>query len=175
MAIISNDVQKVEHLLAAGLNPNSVVGHDYRDLSMLYLAALHGRPEILKILLGHGADIQVGGNNVATPLHAAAGAHIENLEVVKVLVANGADLNARNSRGQTAYDIAVLKGYTMITKYLLDCGADPNIRACRHELTYSPSILMLWLGTRVFKDGGKSHGRKDAASSRYFRSRLGIA
>ncbi len=127
-AIWSNDVQKVEHLIAAGANPNAKVPFDDRDLSMLYLAAGHGHLEIANVLLVHGADIQVGDNFGKTPLHAAATSSRPNLEVLKVLVRNGADLNARNSNGQTPLHCAVLQGDRMITRFLLTCGADPNVR-----------------------------------------------
>ncbi len=41
-----------------------------------------------------------------------------SLEVVKFLVENGADVNAKDDKGKTVLDIAREKEYTTIVKYL---------------------------------------------------------
>ncbi len=59
-------------------------------------------------------------------LHAAAlgGA----LEVAKVLLANHAEVDAKNSAGQTPLFAAAYKGDSEMVKLLLANGADPNLK-----------------------------------------------
>ena len=51
------------------------------------------RYEILELLLSFGADIQQHGHNDYTPLHYAAS--MEDIRAMELLLAHGADLNAR--------------------------------------------------------------------------------
>lgn len=62
-----------------------------------------------------------------TWLHIAATKN--QLEIAKVLVDNGAELNVRhNMTKATPLAQAALSGSTEVAKYLLDKGADPNIK-----------------------------------------------
>jgi hypothetical protein len=56
---------------------------------------------------------------------AASGGHTD---VVRLLLAKGADVNAKKYRGQTALMEAAENGHTDIVKILLDKGADVNVR-----------------------------------------------
>ena len=49
--------------------------------------------EILELLLSSGADVQQRGHNDYTPLHYAAA--MEDMRAMELLLAHGADLNAR--------------------------------------------------------------------------------
>ena len=84
-------------------------------------------------LLEHGADPNVAsyGNHEGqpqaqtgeTPLQrAAASGHRE--PVMRMLVAHGADVNARRADGATAYTLAVRAGNTSAAAYLVSVGAD---------------------------------------------------
>ena len=61
----------------------------------------------------------------------AEAASTGNLEILKYLHENGAEINSRNNYGNTALNLAFKKGIKDITKYLIDNGADIN-----EELSY---------------------------------------
>ena len=63
-----------------------------------------------------------------TPLHRAV--DNGNVEIVRILVNAGADLNIKSSRGSdpTPLHIAVQDGNAELVRILVDAGADPNIR-----------------------------------------------
>jgi ankyrin repeat protein len=64
----------------------------------------------------------VNGN---CPIHIAA--QNGHNDLVKLLINKKADLNTKNSKGNTAMHMAVGYDYYIAAKYLLDAGADPEI------------------------------------------------
>jgi uncharacterized protein len=91
----------------------------------LHLAAFFGQEDAAKLLLERGAEANVVSRNptiVVMPLHsAAAGAHPG---IVKLLLAAGADPNARQPDGFTALDAARQNGDDESAEALLAAGAN---------------------------------------------------
>lgn len=79
-------------------------------------------------------DIRLGEQKVplVTAVILRQGDSIEVADVVRTLVEHGADPNAgwtdNIEKGTTALMIAAESDYPIVTKALLDCGADPNVR-----------------------------------------------
>jgi ankyrin repeat protein len=92
----------------------------------VYEAAAHNHPELVKLLLDYGANINTCTNAGETPLHGAITAH--HLSMVKLLLDNDADINASLASGQTPLRLAVIKGYADIVELLLTRGALVNTR-----------------------------------------------
>jgi uncharacterized protein len=92
----------------------------------LGLAAFFGHPETVRLLLARGADVLQAARNAmrVQALHAAAAGR--HLEVVKLLVAAGAPVNAPQQDGWTPLHAAVEHGDLEMTRYLLAHGADPR-------------------------------------------------
>lgn len=64
----------------------------------LHRAAQKGRTDLARLLLDHGANVNIKGGGIEiTPLHWAAG----HVEVAKLLITNGADVNAKDKYGAT--------------------------------------------------------------------------
>jgi uncharacterized protein len=92
-AIYHSPLPFIRTLLEPGADPNY---QDHAGFPPLIAALSSGRPdryEIVEILLGFGADIQARGLNDWTPLHHAAAT--DDLDGIRLLVAHGADPNAR--------------------------------------------------------------------------------
>jgi hypothetical protein len=79
-------------------------GHHFKDGS------------VLRLLLEHGADINVQGPIGQTPLYWASYNGV--LEVVRLLLGHGADVGAKDIFGQTALQYAADKGHDEIVKLL---------------------------------------------------------
>ena len=108
--------------------------------SALFWAALVGNVEIVKMLLGKGANPNALQNltqsnqnyrasyrNVTTPL--ANGIDSGNKEIVKLLINAGADLNARFGNDQNTPLIhAAFRGNKEIVQILIAAGADVNAK-----------------------------------------------
>ena len=145
-----NMPELVKALLAHGAGPNVQItkteplgphagSRGMTGQTPLFLAALSGDAEIIRILADNGADMGLTARGNTTPLMAAAGSirwrwrgTIEKrlgnpLETVEALVALGADVNATNRQGQTALHSAGFAGEDEIVQFLVDNGAKVDV------------------------------------------------
>jgi ankyrin repeat protein len=98
-------------------------------------AAFSGDLDLVKLLLAYKADATIVSSDGETMVEAAAGLGFiqgyskgrtaaERLEVVKLFVENGADVNAADDYGITPLMVAGNMGDTNIIQYLVDKKAD---------------------------------------------------
>jgi ankyrin repeat protein len=153
-AIQLDNPRDVEQLLARGLDPNTpnaqgvpallkatqeqsfkaaavLAKHPHtqvdprseRNESPLMLAALRGQESLVQTLVARGAEVNKTG---WTPLHyAATGGHVR---VMAFLIGAQAELDAGAANGTTPLMMAAMYGNAASVKYLLEAGADPEIR-----------------------------------------------
>jgi ankyrin repeat protein len=136
----------VEKLLQAGANPNTVINNTPRARmregsprivygTVLMRAAFSGDIELVRLLLKYGADPHIPSKDRETSLMAACGTgfiqgynkertRAERLEVVKLLIDLGEDVNAADNYGITPLMVAANMGDIPIIKYLIEKGAD---------------------------------------------------
>ena len=167
-AVLRDDIGLVRALLANGANPNvrltkgtpvKYLSQEYALSSTLkgatpfWLAAKYVEAEMMRVLAGAGADIELPIESGTTPLMAAidnpsflsgitdrrgrvlstveTAALVDSegergtLEAVQTLVELGADVNA-TSRGSTALHIAASAGHVPAMQVLTTAGADVN-------------------------------------------------
>jgi len=136
----------IQKLLDAGADPNTLVNNTPRArmrdgsprivfVTALMRAAFSGDIELVKLLLAHGADPHMQSRDQETTLMAACGLAFingyhrrrpseERLEVVKLLVDLGEDINHADSYGITPLMAAANLGDINIVRYLIEKGAD---------------------------------------------------
>lgn len=106
---------------------------------LMHVAATYGQAACLKVLLEAGANVnEPGGWSNSQPLENAAWAGFP--EAVKVLVENGADLEAKADTGHTALWYAAITGRREIVEMMLKAGAKPEngLLAAMRESLRSP-------------------------------------
>ncbi len=118
-AIQRNDAAGVKHLLNGGADANA---QDTESTPALMTAVLYAGSDCVKLLLDRGANPNARNTAGATALMWA----IPDLDKIKLLVASGADVNARSANLQrTPLLIAAsYPGSVEILRLLVDHGAD---------------------------------------------------
>jgi ankyrin repeat protein len=120
-------------------------GMDSGDTSLgtgstpLMRAARSGDAAAMRLLLAKGANAKLATRDGNTALLFAAGvgyrdkntrgSEAEAVEAVKVAMDAGLDLNAENTRGETALDGAAGRGADLIVQFLVDHGATINAKS----------------------------------------------
>jgi uncharacterized protein len=118
-------------------------------------AALSGDIEVMRMLLEHGADPNIGTTQGTTALMAAAGinwipgqtyghSEAEYVEAVKLCLDRGADANASNSLGLTAMHGAANRGWESVIQILADHGAKVDVKdnAGRTPMIFAQGIFL---------------------------------
>jgi ankyrin repeat protein len=146
--------EAVKLLLEAGARVDAK--ETLRETTAAMWAAEQGHAEVIKLLVSAGADINAnstvgapkkryGCNSCAdgdqhtggvTPLVLAA--RQGNLEAVKTLAENGADLNKASGDESSAMLVAVQNGHYDVARYLVEKGADVNLA---NEKGWTPLYL----------------------------------
>jgi ankyrin repeat protein len=93
----------------------------------LGLAAFLGGPDVVRVLLEHGADPDDDADNQfgVRPVNAAAAAH--DHDTMRLLLDAGADPDARQQGGFTPLHSAAHTDDVEMARLLLDHGADPSL------------------------------------------------
>lgn len=99
-AVISDNREAVQQHISAGTNINEK--DPFGGSSPLISAALFDKPEIAKLLIDAGADINFQNNDGSTALHVAA--FFCRPGIVKMLLEKKADKSIKNKYGATPYE-----------------------------------------------------------------------
>ncbi|KAG6977699.1 hypothetical protein JG688_00000066 [Phytophthora aleatoria] len=86
-----------------------------------------GRQEIAELLLDYTRDVNQADNTGSTPLMRAIGGKPSPV-IIALLIDHGAKVNTRDVGGNTPLHLAVSEGYEDIARFLLENGANPNVK-----------------------------------------------
>ncbi|WP_456404824.1 ankyrin repeat domain-containing protein [Thiolapillus sp.] len=152
LAMQRGDIEQIERHIAWGSDMNQL---DRDGFAPLHVAVRKGRLAITRLLLKHGVDVNVQDARGHTPMyHAVLGARpriadlllksgaqidatawlldaarkgISEREVIRYLAQHGANLEARDSKGDTPLLIAIRQGNHKLAKHLVNFGADVTV------------------------------------------------
>ena len=115
--ILATDValDQMEILLESGYNPNVIDGHGNTAIMDLCLIQTIGAIFSLNQLINYYADLDFQNPNTGrTALHYACVGSNRSLDIVNVLLSNGAKTEIRDITGKTALDLAEETGNDLI-------------------------------------------------------------
>lgn len=148
-AILDDDKIKVQDLIkddptlinstvqSSRLYEEQIYHWIYVGDTALHLAAAGYRNEIATILLKAGSDVNASQNHRrGRPLHYASDAFLgsphwneaQQIEMLKILLDAGAEIDAQDLNGATALHRAVRTRCAAAVKFLLQSGCDPQMR-----------------------------------------------
>jgi ankyrin repeat protein/glyoxylase-like metal-dependent hydrolase (beta-lactamase superfamily II)/Tol biopolymer transport system component len=144
--VLAGDLPRLQTLLAK--DQALLKARDTQGRSLLHLAAVAGHLEMVRWLIGRGAEVDARTVQMSTPLmHASLSG---KTEIVKLLIAKGADLGARDSYQRTAFILVARdNGDTAMAGILLGAGADINAADRWNDTALS---LAAWRGFRGLVD-----------------------
>jgi ankyrin repeat protein len=144
--VTTDPLPLIKKLLDAGANPNAIVNNTPRGrnrnasprivfATALHRAAFAGDIELSRLLIAYGADPHAISSDRESMLEAAAGLALipgyqvnhpnaERVELAKLLVELGEDVNWADAYGITPLMAAANLGDTPLVQYLVDAGAD---------------------------------------------------
>jgi len=104
-ACIEGDIKLLDSLIKEGADLIEMT-EDY-DLTPIYIACFHGQEKVLKTLIAKGVDINYLDEDGEAAIHRFS--KEGNIEAIKLLIRNGADINIENIVGATPLYIACQK------------------------------------------------------------------
>lgn len=129
-SLIGRDVsgrglELIKCLFDAGADPN-VCHHGSSLFGRVCESSCPDRLEIAKMFIEAGVNINMSsGRDLRTPLMNAS--VVKNINMVKLLIEAGAQLNQQDDHGYTALYLAVIYESVGCVEALLNAGANPNI------------------------------------------------
>jgi len=116
--------EQVEALIQR--SPDAVHELDALEKTPLFFAATFNRPEMARLLVANGADIEAGDRTGYRALHVAAS--LNHTAVIEVLLELGADIEARDKFGDTPLHVAGYWNRQNAIRLLVEKGADLTAR-----------------------------------------------
>jgi uncharacterized protein len=126
-ASATGESKRLRELLSSDRSCANAVASD--GFTPLGLAAFFGHADAARLLLASGADPNLASRNAqrVAPLHSAVAGG--SVEIVRALLAHGADVHARQDLGFTALHGAAAEGSEEMVRLLLAHGSDRAARS----------------------------------------------
>ena len=161
----TGNLEAAELLLERGATVDAVEG--WGGQTPLMWASARRHPEMMQLLIDHGADVNLASTNRDYQRHVTAEGRPKSLDsggltpllyaarenclaCVEVLLASGADINLPDPDLVSPLHLAIMNANWDIAKRLIDAGADVN----QWDL-FGESPLFTILGNYTRKDGGR--------------------
>ena len=133
VSVSSNDLEKTKQILALGTDPNTM--ENATSATPLFTAIANNNPQMVQMLLDHGADVNQVNEKGSYPMHEVASGNgfagdskYRANEMIQSLIEHGADVNQKNAKGQTPIMLACKAGRTETLIFLLNKNAKTSIQ-----------------------------------------------
>lgn len=179
-AATKGDIEMIEFALQNGQSPN----HIKDGISPLHSAAWSGNEACAKLLLAHGADVNIGSVQLAkqgsmvdlsnktaafpigfTPLHLAS--LYGHTSIVRLLLDHGAHTSLLDRNGFTSASLAQWKGHTGIAE-LLHIWAATN---ANDSITDAPKLAKDNFNSSISSSTGSNRSKNKMSSSQMKRQK----
>lgn len=133
VAVSKNDLAKAKQLLSNGADPNTA--ENATSATPLFTAISNNNPQMVQLLLDHGANVTQVNEKGSLPIHEAASGNAFGKdkkyranEIIQSLIEHGADVNQKNAKGQTPLMLACKSARKETVLFLLNKNAKTDIQ-----------------------------------------------
>lgn len=127
-AVINGDYMKCHKLLLEGANPEAIVQH----LPVIIHAIEYNNEQIIKLFLKFGANPDITGAVCDCDYYVMSAlmwaCYNDNIQIVKLLVDYGANINWENKKGENVFKIAVSNSSVELLEWLIQKGIKKSWR-----------------------------------------------
>lgn len=119
------------------------------DNSVLDIAVLYGRLDVVELLIAKGVDVNKADNYGVTSLYEAI--HSNHLSIARVLLQSGADVNLKDRDGWNAFHFAISSESQVMLELILEQNMDAKVTTRQGEdlLTFAKKYgtreIAIWL------------------------------
>lgn len=121
-AIQNNNVEAVKNYIRKYKTVDEPLSHDDRNNRLIHIACENDKDEIIDLLIGVKADLNIRNKEGNTPLHLAA--LKGNLNAMSSILKQGVDIKIRNLKGENALNYAIRNGDIRSVRLLYNNGVD---------------------------------------------------
>jgi quinoprotein dehydrogenase-associated probable ABC transporter substrate-binding protein len=157
-AIVANDIDRVQYLLAHRAEVNSYDGDGFTPLIS---AIRFGFVPVASFLVDHRGDANLADRNGWTPLMWAAWG--DNPALITLLLKHGAKIDATDQDGLTPLAIAAQNAKVKAARAMVEAGADVNSPVAKGG--YTPLMLASISGSKELAASLIEHGAKVNAAN----------
>jgi ankyrin repeat protein len=153
-------IEQLQEILE--MNPDCVNEYSADGFQALGYSCFFGHMAAVRILIKSGASVNSFSQNElkVMPLHSAVAN--QNLEIVCMLIENGADLNTVQNGGFTALHSAAYNGQIEMVKLLIEAGANPKTKNNENK---TPENLAEDMGHKHVVEFFKQHDKANSNQS----------
>jgi ankyrin repeat protein len=145
-------VERLRQIVSA--DRTRLTTHSPDGWTLLHLAVRFDQSTAAGALLSLGADLHDTSNDKGmAPIHYAG-----SREMMELLLAHGADINARTTDGMTLLHFQATHASAALIQFLLDHGADPNAKTQANQTPWAIAV---------------EQGNREAAEILFRRARAG--
>lgn len=133
VSVSANELERTKQILSLGIDPNTA--ENATSATPLFTAISNNNPQMVQLLLDHGADVNQVNEKGSYPMHEAASGNAfagdtkyRANEMIQTLIEHGADVNQKNAKGQTPLMLACKAGRTETLIFLLNKNAKSSIQ-----------------------------------------------
>ena len=124
-AVAHENLDVLQLLVDKGADVNSCTNYDLT--TPLMMAARNGDVNIATFLVEHGGNVNLKDKRGETALHQAINKYEQACDVLRYLIKNGADVNARTNNNCTPLMIASKLDLVDVVSFLIEQGANTDL------------------------------------------------
>ncbi|BFZ23418.1 hypothetical protein BsWGS_26457 [Bradybaena similaris] len=163
-----NSAEYIAFLLKGIKIRNLINAQNIKGLTSFIIFTINCNQMAMKVLIDHGAEVNIKDYHGNTALHYALFKQIQKPEILTTLIQAGCDLNWQNARGYTPLMLAAKSSLKDAVVLLVDSGA--NVNAVSRKMKSETALTLVFKHCVDFKTSCVEYLLDHGAHASYLKS-----